>query len=492
VTDARPWPAAPWIGGAVVEVPEWVDLVNPYDGELTARVARSGPEVVGRAVTVARAAQPEVEAMAAHGRASVLRRAADLVEQRPEAYAARVTLQTGKALKNTLREVRRSALTFRAAATAAETLDGTVHTSEVSPEGRGLLSVSFRQPIGVIGAVTPFNAPFNLVVHKVAPAFAAGNAIVVKPADQAPLSAIDVAGLLEAAGAPPGAVNVVPGGPATGASLVADERVGMLTFTGGRAAGEAIRAAAGLRRVALELGGNSPNIVHRDAPVAATARACLLGGFSNTGQSCNSVQRIIVHRDVAAEFTEALVGLVEELVVGDPMDPGTDVGTLVDVAAAERVERWLQEARDGGARILVGGSRSKALLQPAVVVDAPADARIVCEEVFGPVVVIQPYDLLDEAIALANATPYGLQAAVFTASLDVAMKVGREVAAGGVLVNRSSNFRMDHLPYGGVKSSGLGREGPAAAVEDMTELKLLVIAPSEPDAAGERPAGAGS
>jgi acyl-CoA reductase-like NAD-dependent aldehyde dehydrogenase len=228
----------------------------------------------------------------------------------------------------------------------------------------------------------------------------------------------------------------------------------------------------------LELGGNSPNIVHHDAPVRSTAVACLNGGFSNTGQSCNSVQRIIVHEELKEEFVETLQELVGTLVVGDPMDERTDVGTLVDERSARRIESWLDEARAQGAGV-VGGGRKGAQLQPAVVVDAPQESRIVCEEVFGPVVVVQGYRTVDEAVALANATEYGLQAAVFTASLDVAMDVGRRVEAGGVLVNRSSNFRLDHLPYGGVKGSGLGREGPAAAVEDMTELKLLVIAPSD-------------
>lgn len=469
--------AAPWIGGTSAAAADWLELTDPYSGALVTRVARTDAATVAAAVAAAHQAQSVVAGTAAHERAAVLRRAADLVEQRADDYAARVTRQTGKALKNALREVRRSAATFRAAATAAETLQGTVFAPDLSPEGRGLMTLSIRQPVGVVAAVTPFNAPFNLVVHKVAPAFAAGNAIVVKPADQAPLSALDVAQLMMDAGAPVGAVNVVPGGPDTGANLLADPRVRMVTFTGGRAAGEAVRRAAGLRRVALELGGNSPNIVHRDAPVRAAAVACVNGGFSNTGQSCNSVQRIIVHEDVKEELTETLLELMGSLRVGDPTDERTDVGSLVDEGAALRIESWLAEARERGARV-VGGERNGAQLHPAVVVDPPQDSRIVCEEIFGPAVVVQGYRTVDAAVALANATEYGLQAAVFTASLDVAMQVGRQVEAGAVLVNRSSNFRLDHLPYGGVKGSGVGREGPAFAVEDMTELKLLVVAPS--------------
>ncbi|HET8615412.1 MAG TPA: aldehyde dehydrogenase family protein [Actinomycetales bacterium] len=466
----------PWIGGSEADADGWSEVISPYAGHVVVQVARTGAATVAEAVRVAHETQPLVAAMPAHERAAVLLRAADLVERDAERFAATVTEQTGKALKNTLREVRRSALTFRAAAVAAQTLQGTVYQPDLSSEGQRLLTLGVRRPVGVIAAITPFNAPFNLVVHKVAPALAAGNAIVVKPADQAPRSAVDVARLLEEAGAPPGAVNVVPGDAATGAALVTDQRVRMVTFTGGRPAGEAVLAAAGLKRVTLELGGNSPNIVHHDAALEQAVEACLRGGFSNTGQSCNSVQRIIVHDLVADAFVERLQSMVGDLVVGDPADPRTDVGTLVDEASARRVEQWLDEARRRGARVL-GGERSGAQLTPAVVLDPPQDTRVVCDEVFGPVVVVQRYTDLEQAIDLANSTDFGLQAAVFTASLEVAMRVADEVEAGAVLVNRSSNFRLDHLPYGGVKGSGLGREGPTSAVEEMTELRLVVLAP---------------
>jgi acyl-CoA reductase-like NAD-dependent aldehyde dehydrogenase len=471
--------AAPWIAGASAFPTNWVELRDPYRGDVAARVARSDADIVRAAIDAAERARSDVAGMPAYRRAAVLRRAADLIEGRAERYAAAITRQTGKALKNTLREVRRSAWTLRAAATAAETLGGHAFTSDAGPEGEGLVTLAIRQPVGIIGAVTPFNAPFNLVVHKVAPAFAAGNAIVVKPASQAPLAAIDVAQLMEDAGAPPGAIGVVPGDRHTVGHMTDDRRVVMFTLTGSRPAGESLLRAAGLRRVLLELGGNSPNIVHRDAPVEATARACVAGGFSNTGQSCNSVQRIIVHREIADAFTDRLVELVRSLSVGDPLDPATDVGTLVDEGAATRIESWLAEARERGARVVVGGERQGAQLLPAVVVDAPLDARLVCEEIFGPVVVVLTYEDLDEAIAQANATPYGLQAAIFTGSLDVAVRAARELESGAVLVNRSPNFRLDHLPYGGVKESGMGREGPAFAVREMTELKLVVVAPSE-------------
>jgi acyl-CoA reductase-like NAD-dependent aldehyde dehydrogenase len=471
--------AAPYVAGSALEVNVSTDLCDPYRGDLVARVAISSAEDVRAAVTAAAAAQPVVAAMPVHARARVLRRAGDLIESRAEAYAATITRQTGKALKNTLREVRRAAWTMRAAATAAEALHGRVMVPDAAPDGEGVLAITLREPVGIVGAVTPFNAPFNLVAHKVAPAFAAGNAIVVKPATQAPLAALDLALVLEEAGAPPGAINVVPGNRETVAGLLSDERVSMFTLTGSRSTGEAIVRGAGLRKVVLELGGNSPNIVHRDAAIAASAAACVRGGFANTGQSCNSVQRILVHRDVVEEFTARVVEAADRLVVGDPLDPATDVGTLVDVAAAERIEEWVADARDRGARLLSGGARHGAQLQPTVVTDAPLDSKLVCEEVFGPVVVLLPYNDIDEAIEQANSTPFGLQAAVFTGSIDIALEVARGVRAGTVLVNKSTNFRMDHLPYGGVKESGIGREGPAYAVEEMSNLKLVVIGRSD-------------
>ena len=471
--------AAPYVAGGALPLGEHADLRDPWDDTVVTRVAVSTDADVRAAIDAAVEAQKAVAALATHERAAILRRAADLVAERADRYAVNITRQTGKARKNALREVRRAAWTMRAAATGAETHIGTVPVADAAPEHEGVLAVTVWEPVGVVGAITPFNAPFNLVTHKVAPAFAAGNAVVVKPASQAPLSALDIARVMEEAGAPAGAINVVPGNRQTVAALLDDARVGMYTLTGSRDAGEAVVRGARLRRVTLELGGNSPNIVHCDASLEMAAAACVKGGFANTGQSCNSVQRVIVHRQIVDQFTARVVEMTRDLVVGDPMDPATDVGTLVDEAAAARIEIWLAEAGQGGARVLVGGERQAAQLKPSVVADAPLDARLVCEEVFGPVVVVLAYDDLDEAIRLANSTPFGLQAAIFTDSLDVSLRAARGLRAGGVLVNRSTNYRLDHLPYGGVKESGIGREGPRHAIEEMSELKLVVFGPSD-------------
>jgi acyl-CoA reductase-like NAD-dependent aldehyde dehydrogenase len=471
--------ALPLVAGEPQTGAELVEFRDPYRHDVVSRVARSSPAVVDLAVQAARAAQPAIAAMPVAERAEILRRTAALIEERSEAIATTISREIGKALKSTRREVLRSSVTLRAAAAAAETLEGSVPSVALSREGVGLLPLAVRVPVGVVGAITPFNAPFNLVVHKVAPSFAVGNATVVKPASQTALTAVDLLDLLRDAGAPSGAFSLVPGGHETVDALVDHPGVDAFTFTGGRAAATAISRKAGTRHASYELGGNSPNIVHRDADLELAARECVTGGFRNTGQSCNSVQRIFVHRDVAQAFTDRLVALAAELKVGDPLDPETDIGTLVNEAAAERVERWIHEARAGGARVLLGGERSGALLQPTIVTDIADDARLVCEEVFGPVVVILPYDSLDEAIRRANASEFGLMAAIFTTSLPVALEASRRIEAGGVLVNRSTNFRLDQMPYGGIKESGIGREGPRYAMEELSTLKLVLIDPQK-------------
>jgi acyl-CoA reductase-like NAD-dependent aldehyde dehydrogenase len=326
----------------------------------------------------------------------------------------------------------------------------------------------------VIAAISPFNAPFNLAMHKVAAAIAAGNAVIVKPSSHAPLSAFQLAEILLEAGLPPAAISVLPGS-GIGPALVAHPGVDAISFTGGVDAGRRIVADAGLKPVILELGGNSPNIVHADADLDWATRALVAGGFSNTGQSCNSVQRIYAHVSIHDDLVERLRAATEALNVGDPLDPGTDVGTLVDLANAERIDAWIREAEADGATIVTGGRREGALVWPTILRGVRAEMRVCSSEIFGPVVGVLPYDDLDEVVAAANATPFGLQAAVFTRSLEVAFRLAREIVAGGVMVNRSSNTRLDHLPFGGTKDSGHGREGGRFSVEEMTRRKLVLL-----------------
>ncbi|MGH2456422.1 MAG: aldehyde dehydrogenase family protein [Candidatus Limnocylindria bacterium] len=462
------------LGGSRADGEGRQTIIDPYRSTPVAEVHTASEELVDRAVTGAREAAAEMAALPAHARADLLRRAAELVRERADEIASTVSRQTGKALRDTRREADRSTYTLRAAAVAAETLTGSLEPADAIPGGEGLLALVLREPLGVIGAIAPFNAPFNLAMHKVAAAIAAGNSVVLKPSSHAPLSGFQLAEILVDAGLPPAAISVLPGS-GVGPALVRHAGVDGISFTGGVAAGTSIAAAAGLKPVILELGGNSPNIVHRDADLDWSARALVAGGFSNTGQSCNSVQRIYAHASILDDLVDLLRLRTEALQVGDPLDDRSDVGTLVDQQNAERVEAWVAEATSAGATVVTGGRREGALYWPTVLTGVTPDMKVCSTEVFGPVVSVLPYQEIDEVIAAANGTPLGLQAAIFTRSLDVAWRVARGVVAGGVMVNRSSNTRLDHLPFGGTKESGHGREGGRFSVEEMTRRKLVLV-----------------
>lgn len=465
------------VAGSRREGVDRLALIDPYRSEQVAEVHVASAAIVTEAVERGREGAREVALMPAHARADILRRAAEIVRQRADLIATTVSRQTGKALKDTRREADRATYTLRAAATAAETLSGEVEPADAIPGGDGLLALVIREPLGLVAAISPFNAPFNLTMHKVAAAFAGGNAVVVKPSSYAPLSAYQLAEVLVEAGMPPAGISVLPGSE-VGPALVEHPDVDAISFTGGTAAGRKIAANAGLKPVILELGGNSPNIVHLDADLEWAASALVAGGFSNTGQSCNSVQRIYAHGSVIDELVANLRARTNELRVGDPLDPETDVGTLVDEANALRVESWVSEAGTQGATVVSGGRREGALYWPTVLTGVVPSMKVCSSEIFGPVVGVLSYEDLDEVIAAANATSFGLQAAIFTRSLEVAFRAGRGIIAGGVMVNRSSNTRLDHLPFGGTKESGHGREGGRFSVEEMTRRKLLLIDPS--------------
>jgi acyl-CoA reductase-like NAD-dependent aldehyde dehydrogenase len=475
----RPGRLLPWVGGRFVEVAGFDDLVEPWADQIVARVGVADPGTVAAALDAAAAARSQMAAMPAHERARLLRAAADIVAARAEDLAREITRATGKVISHTRRETRRVPWTLRAAASAAEALLPASPPPDAIPGGEGVVALLARYPVGIVAAITPFNAPLNLVAHKVGPALAAGNCVVVKPAPQAPAPALRLAEILAEAGFPAGAVNVIPGGRDTGEALLADPRVDLISFTGGTAAGREIRAAAGLRPVLLELGGNSANLICADADIALALRECLAGGFSNNGQSCNSVQRILVHRDLHDQFAEALAAQAAGLRLGDPMDDKTSIGPLIHQSAAVRVEEAIAEAVAKGATLHTGGTRHGAVIAPTVLSDVDHDLPLYCAEVFAPVVLVDAFDTLDQAIHTANSTPFALQAAVFTSSLATAARCFRELRAGSVIVNRSSNFRLDQLPYGGIAESGSGREGPLYAAEAMSYLKSLVMVPGE-------------
>ena len=464
------------IAGVPVATEVWDEVRSPWDGSLVGRVPRCGPDEVEAACAGAAAALARGD-LPAWRRAEVLDAAAALLAERTEDVARLVAAEAGKPLRDARGEVARCLDTLRYSAVEARTLSGDLLPLEGSRSAAGRLGFSKRVPLGVVAAITPFNFPLNLVAHKVGPAIAAGCPVVLKPAEQAPLSALALVGLLVEAGLPADWISVVTGdGPGAGVPLVAHPVPAMVSFTGSVPAGKAIAAAAPDKKVALELGSTSPVIVEPDADVAFVVERIRQGGFSYAGQSCISTQRVLVHESVRDELTSALVEAVGSLVVGDPLDEATEVGPLISAEETERVRTWLAEAADAGARVLVGGGEGPGgAITPAVVVDVPPDASLQRREVFGPVVTVTGYADLDEAIALANDSDFGLHCGLFTRDLDTVLAAFDGLDFGGVIVNDVPTFRADQQPYGGTKDSGITREGPAYTVQEMTALRTAVI-----------------
>jgi acyl-CoA reductase-like NAD-dependent aldehyde dehydrogenase len=472
LADPRMIPAL--IGGRWSAPAETDPVRDPYRGEVVAHAPRSSLADLNAAVGAAVAAKPVMAAMAGYQRAALLRRAAGLLTERAEAIAEIMTRETGKAIKDARAEVVRSRDTVDLSAEEAVRIEGEHVPLDATAMGAGKIAFMLRFPVGVVGAITPFNAPFNLACHKIAPALASGNAIVLKAPPQAPGVVHELARIFVDAGTPPGALSVLYGS-VVGPALVRDPRVDFVTFTGSSRVGAEIKASSGLKRVALELGGTGTTIVHADADIAEAAPLCARNAMRLAGQSCISVQTVYVHRSLYEQFVALAVETVTSLKVGDPLDPATDVGTLVDEAAAERVESWIVEAVRRGARALTGGTREGAQLTPTLLVDVDPSMKVVCEEVFGPVVSILPYDDFDAVCAAVSASRFGLQCGVFTRSVEVALRAARQIRTGGVIVNGTSTWRTDQLAYGGVKDSGIGREGPKYAIRDMTEERLVLF-----------------
>ena len=463
-----------FIDGEWVETGDWIEVRSPFDGSLVGRVAKGGAAEARRAVDAAERAM--LEPLPAHKRAEILVRVAGALGHRADEAARLISGEAGKPLKAARVEVARAMSTYTMAAVQARTLTGQMVPMDASQAGEGKLAFTVRVPIGVVGAISPFNFPLNLVAHKIAPALAAGCAVVLKPASQTPLSALLLAELETEAGLPPGWLNVLVGPSAEiGDVLVEDERVKLLTFTGSGAVGWKLRERAPRKRVNLELGNATPVIVEADADLDEATAKLAGNAFSFAGQSCISVQRIYVQRDVYDDFKARFLPRVEALKVGDPGEEDTDVGPLISTSERERVVAWIEQAREGGATILAGGELEGDLLRPTVVERPSPDMHLACDEAFGPVCTLQPYDTLDEALALANGTRYGLQAGIFTRSIATAIQAAGCLDFGGVTVNEAPTFRADQMPYGGVKDSGNTREGPAWAVREMTEERLVVI-----------------
>ncbi|MBB6450516.1 acyl-CoA reductase-like NAD-dependent aldehyde dehydrogenase [Geomicrobium halophilum] len=470
IKTAKPLVNGEWL----FENRETIPVQNPYSGDTVGEQAIATIEDVEQALQSAVAAKKETAELPAHERSTILKKAASLLEERKEEFAKLLSIELGKTVKNTRDEVARSLETLEQSAEEAKRLTGETIPGSPSTRGEHATAMTFRVPMGVIAAITPFNAPLNLMVHKIGPAFAGGNTIILKPAPQTPLIAAAFVELLLEAGYPRNAIQVVYGGVEIGQKIVEDPRTNLVSFTGGIKGGKDISNRSGMKKVLLELGGNAGTIVHEDADIERAATLCAKTGFSNSGQSCISVQRIYVHTAVLEKFSEILTAKVKSLKTGDPIDPETDVGTLVDEPAAQRVKSWVDEAKEQGANILTGGNINKASLEPTVIYKPKKQAKVVCEEVFGPVVSIIPYDDIDQALDEVNNSDTGLQAGIFSNSLSVIQKATNALDVGGVIINGTSNFRLDHWPYGGVKNSGIGREGPRFAIQEMTEMKMVV------------------
>lgn len=451
-----------------------LSIYNPYTKEEIGKQFQASEADVENAIASAYAAKKEVASIPAHERAAILKKAAQLLEERKEQFAKIISQELGKPLRYTLDEVTRSVETLELSAEEAKRLFGETLPGDASSRGAKAIAATFRVPIGVVAAITPFNAPLNLVAHKIGPAFAGGNSVILKPATPATLIATEFVKLLLEAGFPKTSINMVLGRRDAVQQIVKDDRVNVISFTGGLVASKNICQLAGIKKVLLELGGNASTIVHEDADIARAAKMCARTGYSNSGQSCISVQRVYVHESVISEFTRLFKEEVEALKVGDPLLPDTDVGSMVDEANAKRIMDWIDEAVSMGAEVLSGGQRDGAIVKPTVLLRPPHHSKVVCDEVFGPIVSVIPYKTIEEAIEATNNSEFGLQAGIFTNQMDLAYKFAQALEVGGVVINGTSNFRLDHWPYGGVKYSGIGREGPRYAIEEMTEMKMIV------------------
>ena len=468
-------PSRPFlIGGERCTSPRSAAVTFPYDGSIVGRVALADAAEIEDAVRTAQAGAAEMAALPSHARSSVLARMAALVEADADAFAQTIVLEAGKTIGMARIEVERAVTTLRISAEEARRLGGEIVDLDWSPAGEGCTGVCRRFPVGIVLAITPFNFPLSTVCHKLGPALAAGNAVIVRPSTKTPLSALALGECALAAGCPPAAISVVPSSTADAERLAADPRINFLSFTGSPEVGWHLKSLAGQKRAALEHGGNAAVIVEPDADLERAAARCVQGGFANAGQVCLSVQRIFLHAQVYDEGLARIVAGAWGLSVGDPRDPATAVGPMVSEGAAAKAEATVREAIEAGARCECGGTRTGTLFAPTVLTGTTPSMRVNAEEVFAPVVTVAPYDRLADALALANDSAYGLQQSLFTRDLGTIVRAFEQCRAGSLIVNDAA-FRMDQMPYGGTGASGTGREGPQYAIEEMTEARLLVV-----------------
>ena len=453
----------------------FIDVRAPYDGRIIGRIPEAGRDDVEDAIAAADSAFRKTR-LSPYERYEILLKTSILLNERTEDIARTLAQEAGKPIRDARAEVHRAVQTFQISAEEAKRIHGEGVPVEAAKGSENRIAFTIRVPVGPICAISPFNFPLNLVAHKVGPAIAAGNTVVLKPASVTPLTAINLGKIMMEAGLPPGYLNIIFGpGNTVGEWLLADPRFALYTFTGSPAVGKHLREATGLRRSILELGSNSAVIVHKDSDIDKAVTACVRAGFAYAGQVCISLQRILLHRDIADEFISKFIPAVESLRLGDPLNEDTDVGPMITEDAAIKAHEWISEAMSRGAKLLTGGERNGNMLKPSVLQNVDRDMKVVCYEVFAPIVSILEYSDIEDAINIVNDSDFGLQSGIFTSDMNLAFKAAKELQVGGVMINDTSMYRVDAMPYGGVKQSGIGREGPRYAIEEMTDLKLIVL-----------------
>jgi glyceraldehyde-3-phosphate dehydrogenase (NADP+) len=465
-----------YINGRWADAVQMTPVVSPYSGETIDTVPDASFDQIEEALAAAEKAAVVMGKLTGYDRYSILMRAADIFSSKVEDFARTVTLEEGKPLSESRGEAGRVPDLLRLCAFEGSQLRGETLPIDAQSGAKGKVGLTQRTPCGVVLAISPFNYPLLLVLHKIGPAIAAGNAVILKPASTTPLSSLKLTEVFLQAGLPENGLQCITGsGARLGAVLCADSRVRKITFTGSTEVGEKLAKVSGVKKLSLELGSNSGMVVLPDADIEQVAAATAVGGYVNAGQVCISTQRIFAHRKIYSDFLSALKPKVESIKLGDPLLEDTRLSAMITVRDAERVEAWFKEATQNGARIITGGERQGALVTPTIVADVKPQMRISCEELFGPGVAVTPVDTTEEAIALINDSKYGLGAAVFTRDLNTAWRFAREVRSGTIQINWTPLWRADLMPYGGFKGSGIGREGPRYAIEEMTEIKTVVF-----------------
>ncbi len=466
------------IGGEFVDKPEKIEVVYPYTREVVGRVPKGDEQDVLKAIEKAKEGFKKNSSQTAYERYKILMKAAELLEERAEEFARTLVLEVGKTIREARTEVQRAIQTLIFSAEEAKRINGETFPIDAHPNGKGKVGFYIRVPVGIVSAITPFNFPLNLSMHKVAPALAAGNAVILKPSERTPLTPLMLGEILLEAGVPPEAISVIPGYGDVGKAMTTHPDVRVVSFTGSRKVGDIIARQVGIKKLVLELGSNSAIILHEDGDLNKAVEKTVQGGYAIAGQVCISVQRVLVHEKLFDEFVKKLKERVSKLKVGDPMKEDTDLGPMIAPSEIERIHEWISEAVQKGARIETGGltcAEDTTVFSPTIISLVPEDTKLFKEEAFAPVVVVNPYKDIEEAIKAVNHSDYGLQIGVFTKDINLAWKCIKEIEAGGVLINEGPTFRADHMPYGGVKYSGIGREGPKFAIEDYTAIKTVIF-----------------